>query len=124
MYQQLALGLVLALCLPAGASFAQGVAGPATPHGSRCAVAVSPVHGCAVTIIKGPGTHESSSPSTKQGRACAWNLLMLISAGDMRISTAKQNGGIARVSSIDYQTFELIPYFGGFSRYCTVVSGS
>jgi hypothetical protein len=114
----LALGLVLVLCLPAGVSFAQGASVP------FCSVAVSPVHGCVTTVIEGPGTHESASPATKQGRACAWNLLRLIAMGDMRISTAKQDGGIAQVSSIDYKTFELVPYWGVFSRYCTVVSGS
>jgi hypothetical protein len=33
------------------------------------------------------------------------------------------NAGITEISSVDSDTFELIPGFYGFSRYCTVVSG-
>ncbi len=44
--------------------------------------------------------------------------------GDVRVETAKRNGGISSVSSIDSQTFELIPYWGVFTRYCTVVTGN
>jgi hypothetical protein len=40
------------------------------------------------------------------------------------VETAKANGGITKVSSIDSKTFELIPYWGVFTRYCTVVSGN
>ncbi len=68
-----------------------------------------------------PGPEASGS---RTGEACAWNLLRLVAVGDVRVETAKRNGGISSVSSIDSQTFELIPYWGVFTRYCTVVTGN
>ena len=89
-----------------------------------CGVAEAHTHGCLVTVVEGPGRSESGAAAARQGRACAWNVLRLVAVGDMRISTAKRNGGISAVSTVDYETFELIPYYGVVSRYCTVVSGS
>lgn len=48
-------------------------------------------------------------------------MLALVAVGDVRVSTAKRNGGITRVASVEYDTFELVPYYRVYSRYCTVV---
>ena len=88
-----------------------------------CRITASPAHGCFLTSVKGPGFPGPLARGSKEGRACGWNLLALISVGDVRIQTAMRNGGISDVSSVDSYSFELIPGFYGFSRYCTVVSG-
>ena len=88
-----------------------------------CAVNVSDSHGCFMTNVKGPGGSGPLARGSKSGRACGYNILALFSWGDVRITTAMEKGGISEVSSIDYDAFELIPGFYGFSRYCTVVNG-
>jgi hypothetical protein len=88
-----------------------------------CKVTRSQIHGCFFGSVKGPGVPGALAYGTREGRACGWNLLALISVGDVRIQTAMRNGGISEVSSIDYYSFELVPGFYGFSRYCTIVTG-
>jgi hypothetical protein len=88
-----------------------------------CKVTRAQVHGCFLGTVKGPGFPGPLAYGTREGRACGWNLLALISVGDVRIQTAMRNGGITEISSVDYYSFELAPGFYGFSRYCTVVTG-
>ena len=88
-----------------------------------CIITAAHAHGCFMTNAKGPGGSGPLARGTKSGRACGYNILALFTWGDVRITTAIQNGGISEVSSIDYDAFELIPGFYGFSRYCTVVNG-
>ena len=88
-----------------------------------CIVTGSHSHGCLMTNVKGPGGSGSLAKGSKSGKACGYNILALFSWGDVRITTAMTNGGISEVSSIDYDAFELIPGFYGFSRFCTVVNG-
>ncbi|NCB49226.1 MAG: hypothetical protein EOM53_00900 [Alphaproteobacteria bacterium] len=94
-----------------------------------CALALAgALSGCAVpessvgySIIK--ETNEpitaTSLRATKTGRACARNLLGIISDGDMSIKAAMKNGGINQVSSVDKE----VRYYLIFSRVCTVVRG-
>lgn len=88
-----------------------------------CRVTASPAHGCLVGSVMGPGSSGRLAQGSREGRACGWNLLALISVGDVRVTTAMRNGGISEVSAIDHYSFELVPGFYGFSRYCTVVHG-
>lgn len=62
---------------------------------------------------------ENVGHATKVGRACAKNILGLVGSGDSSIDTAKKNGGITKVLSVDYdiETYLL------FGTVCTVVSG-
>ena len=115
---------VLALTLGAAGTLAIESASAQEAAIPACASAQAHSHGCGLTMIKGPGTNGPGTSASKTGRACAFNLLRLIAVGDVRISTAKRNGGITQVSSVDYDTFELVPYYGVFSRYCTVVAGN
>ena len=108
--------IVAALFLPTGLASAQAVA-------PVCNVAQAPVHGCVMTFVDSPGSVGSGTVRTKEGRACASNFLRLVAIGDMRISTAKQRAGITQVSSVDFETTELISYWGVYSRICTVVRG-
>jgi hypothetical protein len=88
-----------------------------------CAVASGHTHGCVLTAIYGPGTPGPAARGPRIGRACAWNILRLVSWGDVRVKTAMAKGRVTEISSVDYEMFELIPYYGVFSAYCTVVSG-
>ncbi len=102
------------------------------PRGSApfepCSMVSSHNHGCVVTRMKGPGFPGELARGSKVGKACAWNLLYLFAAGDVRIATAMSDGGISKVSSVDYEVFELLPVTSAyvaplFARYCTVVTG-
>ena len=84
----------------------------------------SHINGCFVTSIQGPGEPGDIPRGQKVGKACGWNLLALISVGDVRIETAMKNGGITQVSSVDYEAFQLVPFFYGYGRFCTVVHGN
>lgn len=55
----------------------------------------------------------------RQGKACSTNILHLFAFGDSSIATAKRNGGITKVYSVDY---ELNTFVVG-ANVCTLVSG-
>lgn len=55
----------------------------------------------------------------RQGKACATNILYLVTTGDSSIATAKQKAGISKIYSVDY---DVINYLLG-STVCTIVSG-
>lgn len=112
--------LVVAVALPTAPASAQSLR---SFFNTGCIVAKSPAHGCAVTSVKGPGSPGPAASGDREGRACGYNILALFSWGDVRTTTAMRNAGITEISSVDSYTFELIPGFYGFSRYCTVVSG-
>ena len=63
-----------------------------------------------------------NAPATKSGEACASSFLWLIAAGDASVSTAKQNGGISKVASIEYQNRAVLGAL--WHQFCTVVHGS
>ena len=112
--------LAFALVLMAGSARAQDV-GSFVNWG--CQGVQSHANGCFVTSMQGPGEPGDIARGSKVGKACGWNLLALISVGDVRIETAMKNGGITRVSSVDYEAFQLVPFLYGYGRYCTVVTG-
>jgi hypothetical protein len=88
-----------------------------------CEITHAAAHGCFITNMKGPGAAFDEAKPSKTGEACGWNLLALITAGDVRITTAMADAQITKISTVDYKAFELIPGFYGFSRYCTIVTG-
>jgi len=89
-----------------------------------CEVTATPARGCLITAnVKGPGAPGALARGSKEGQACGYNILSLFAWGDVRIATAMKNGGITQISSADSKSFELVPGFYGFARYCTVVSG-
>ncbi len=57
----------------------------------------------------------------KEGRACMESILGLVATGDSSVDTAKKNGGITRVTSVDYEVENVLGVIG---KYCTVVRGS
>ena len=112
---------VLALAaVPARSVLAEGIL---DFFNTGCIITASHSHGCFMTNVKGPGSSGALARGSKEGKACGYNILALFSWGDVRITTAMENGGISEISSVDYKAFELVPGFYGFSRFCTVVSG-
>jgi len=57
---------------------------------------------------------------TKEGRACAYNILGFLSFGDSSFSQAKQDAGISRIL---YSDLDIINVLGTYGRVCTIVTG-
>jgi hypothetical protein len=57
---------------------------------------------------------------TKRGEACASSIFGLIAFGDGSIDTAKSNGGIQQVATVDQQVLNIL---GLYRSACTVVKG-
>lgn len=66
-----------------------------------------------------PGALDTAAPS-KRGEACAVNFLGAVATGDASIDTAKKNGGITRVASVDQSSTRVLGYY---ARFCTIVKG-
>lgn len=61
----------------------------------------------------------SSSKANKRGEACALNILG-VAVGDASVETAKRNGGITTVSSVDSDITNILYVYG---KNCTIVLG-
>ncbi len=70
--------------------------------------------------VKGPLGPAGGTETPKKGQACARVLFHLFAWGDASIETAKRNGGITEVTTLDHESFNLI----GFGSFCTNVYGS
>ncbi|MBN1783533.1 MAG: TRL-like family protein [Alphaproteobacteria bacterium] len=57
---------------------------------------------------------------TKRGEACSRNLFGIMITGDASIETAKKNGGITKVASVDTEIGSVFMLYGSF---CTIVMG-
>lgn len=66
------------------------------------------------------GVQDNGGSTAKEGRACMRSILGLVASGDASIQTAKANGNIKKVSTIDYEVENLLGIVG---EYCTVVRG-
>ncbi|OFZ79906.1 MAG: hypothetical protein A2583_06485 [Bdellovibrionales bacterium RIFOXYD1_FULL_53_11] len=80
--------------------------------------------GCAgllFTHVKQGVTATANSPGNRTGEACTTGILGLVAFGDGSIETARANGGITAISTVDQSTFS-IP-FGLYARRCTIVRG-
>jgi hypothetical protein len=88
---------------------------------SSCAVVASPVGNAAIyTSVRGPITTGVAANASKEGRACASNILGIVAVGDASITAAKRNGGIVAVASVDHDSLNVLAVY---SRYCTIVAG-
>src|SRR5690606_39830698 len=84
-----------------------------------CATTMHPV-GILYTDVES-GVAATSSPSgVRQGQACATSVLGLVALGDMSVETARKNGAVSMVTSVDVRRSG-IPVF--YTRYCTIVRG-
>ena len=85
-----------------------------------CAAGLSPVGYGFFTNVDGPITATEHVDSSKNGSACAINVLGLVATGDASIYKAKKNGGISKISTADYSSNGIYPIFG---RTCVNVTG-
>lgn len=65
-------------------------------------------------------TANNDVSSAKTGKACVTSILSLVSSGDGSIKAAKDNGGITKVATVDYDAFNVLGVYG---NYCTIVTG-
>jgi hypothetical protein len=69
----------------------------------------------------GEGKSASAQVSVKKGESCAMSILGLIAVGDASIDTARRNGGIRSISSVNEHWTSILA--GLYSSKCTVVTG-
>lgn len=62
----------------------------------------------------------SDTGNSKMGMACTQNILG-VAIGDASLNAAKKNGGITRVSSVDYEVTNILFLYG---KLCTVARGN
>lgn len=88
---------------------------------SGCARTVgAPGAGSIVVAGQGPGVVGSATVGVKNGETSCTSILGLIATGDCSIASAAKNGGIQKISTVDYDVFTL---FGLYSKTTTMVTG-
>ncbi len=65
-------------------------------------------------------SNSAAATGSKQGEACASNILGIVAIGDASIIAARRNGGISKVATVDAKYFNVLTLYG---RYCTIVTG-
>jgi hypothetical protein len=85
-----------------------------------CAAGVAPVTGYVFSEVSGPVVATTSTGSSKTGSATCESILGWVALGDCSIMTAKNNGNITNVSSVDYKTISIL---GLYAKVTTVVKG-
>jgi TRL (tRNA-associated locus)-like protein len=81
---------------------------------SGCATSM-PV-GILSTNLKLPVT-ATDVQGNKEGTSKCWSALFLFASGDCSIATAKKNGGITKVSSIDWEANNLLGFYGTYTTH-------
>lgn len=81
------------------------------------AYSISPVTGIAYTEVKAPMTATSAEKGTKVGTAMIQSILGLVAVGDASIETAMKNGGITKVSHVDYFSKSILGIYATFTVY-------
>lgn len=85
-----------------------------------CAAGVAPVTGFVFTEVSGPVVATTSTASSKTGTATCQSILGWVALGDCSITTAKKNGNISSVSTVDYKTKSIL---GIYAEVTTTVKG-
>lgn len=62
----------------------------------------------------------SNQTGNRVGEACASSILGLVAFGDATIESARRNGGITMISSVDEHMSNIL---GVYSKYCTIARG-
>jgi hypothetical protein len=86
-----------------------------------CAMARSPVTGFIYSDVKDSMSATSNQRPSKSGEACATSILGLFATGDASINTARNNGHINTISSVDTSASNI---FGFYAKYCVTVRGN
>jgi hypothetical protein len=101
---------------------------------SGCAATNAPASGLLFTSVSGPvcATDHGAAPAgaaaapaapagLKNGTSETTGFLWVVTVGDASIDTAKKNGSISKVASVDYK--HMIVLGGLFSQYQCIVRG-
>ncbi|GIU70518.1 MAG: hypothetical protein KatS3mg002_1754 [Candidatus Woesearchaeota archaeon] len=62
-----------------------------------------------------------NAQAIKRGVSCQRSILWLVSIGDSSIETAKKNGNITKIASVDYEILDVLSII--YHRVCTIVQG-
>ncbi len=87
---------------------------------SGCATARAPVTGFWYTETQSSITATANAAGNRVGQACAQSILGLVATGDASVETARRNGGITTITSIDESSNSIL---GIIAKYCTIVRG-
>ena len=80
----------------------------------------APVMGIVYSDLQYAQSATSNQTGNRTGESCATSILGLVATGDSSIETARRNGGITLVSSVD-ESYSTI--LGIYSKACTIVRG-
>jgi len=105
----------LANTLFAAAVLSVGVTGCVTVQGGNGAAM-----GTFYSSYKMGGNIGSGQGGSKTGQACATSIMGVAAYGDASVAAAKQAGGIATVSHVDHDLYNVL---GIYAKTCTVVVG-
>jgi hypothetical protein len=87
---------------------------------SSCATARQPVTGFWYSDTQSSVTATAAPAGNRVGEACVVSYLGAYAKGDATIETARRNGGIREVSSVDETATSIL---GIYAKYCTIVRG-
>ena len=79
------------------------------------------IGGALFSATKLPQSVGTGSNGTKEGEACAMEILGMVAIGDASISAAKAQGGIKTVSHVDQANMNILYFL--FANTCTRVTG-
>lgn len=79
-----------------------------------------PVNGFLLSSVSSSDAVTSNQTGNRVGEACSASILGLVATGDASVETARRNGGITFITSVD-NSFN--NYLGIYSKYCTIVRG-
>ena len=79
-----------------------------------------PVIGLMITNVKSPIAETSKIAGSKTGEATADTLLGLIANGDASVQKAAINGGITKIMTVKYKSYNIL---GVVARFTTIVTG-
>lgn len=80
----------------------------------------SPVTGFLYNDTKAGLTASSNQTGNRIGEACVTSILGLVATGDASIETARRNGGVTMISSVDESVNSIM---GVYTKYCSIVRG-
>lgn len=87
---------------------------------SSCGFIADGPFGYMYTETETPIALGSADAGEKAGEACVKSFFGMIAVGDASIETAKKNGGISEIYTINRSNFSVL---GMYSKQCTIVRG-
>lgn len=90
-------------------------------HLNGCATTRAPLAGILYSLGES-GLVATANPSgNRMGESCMVSILGLVAIGDASIESARRNGGITQITSVDERTTHILGFV--YSKFCTAVRG-